>query len=193
MTLWLALNSVAITMLGAVLFLVLRQLGFVLQRSGPVGARATTDGPRIGEGISPHFAPAGVNDGKAKLIVFMSETCAICGLVRKGAEELARVWAREADVFLIYDCAEGGSTSLTPIAPGLWLKKDPSLRHRLSVNLVPFAIVTNATAVVVSKGLVNDVTHLESLLEAEMVKRRTRGLDHTVESGAPLPGTEYSH
>jgi hypothetical protein len=175
-TLWLTLNSFAFVVLGAVTFLMLRQLGFVLQRSGPLAARGTNDGPRIGENIASHFAPAGIENGKAKLVVFMSESCGICGLVRTGAGELARAWHREAELFLIYDCADGEETRLEVLAQGMQMKKDASLRQRLGASFVPFALVTSAAGVVVSKGLVNDVAHLESLLEAEKVDRETGSL-----------------
>lgn len=171
MNLWMILNTLAIAILGGITFLVLRQLGFVLQRAGPVSARSTSEGPRIGENIASHFAPAGVINGKANIILFMSETCSVCGFVRTGAEELARVWNRDADLFLVYDCGDGEDTRLETNRSGLYVKKDSALRDRLGVNFVPFAAVTTESGTVVGKGLVNDVTHLESLLELEKTRR----------------------
>lgn len=172
MTLWLTLNSLAIIALAGVTYLVLRQLGFVLQRTGPLAARGTDEGPRLGENIAAHFGPAGLDNGKSKLLVFMSEHCGVCGLVRKGAEELARSWHPDAEIYLIYDCAEGEDSRLEVLAKGLHYQKDAKLRQQLGANFVPFALVTDRVGVVVSKGLVNDSAHLESLLEVEKAERR---------------------
>src|SRR6476620_10694580 len=105
MTSWLLLNTAGLLILSAVVFLMLRQIGFLLQRSGVVGARATAEGPRIGESIVSHFPPAGIPNGKAKLLVFLSDYCVVCKMVRAGAEPLARQWSQHADIYLIYDCA----------------------------------------------------------------------------------------
>lgn len=177
MKVWLMLNSVAVAAIGALVFLILRQLGFLLQRAGPMGARGTDDGPRLGESIASHFPPFAANDRKSKLFVFMSTHCAVCGHVRKGAEQLSRAWHRDAEIFLIYDCTNDQDTGFEIIAPGLKIKRDSSLREKLGVSFVPFAAVTDPLGQVVSKGLVNDITHLESLLEVEREKRARRVVD----------------
>ena len=38
------------------LFLTIRQVGILLNQVGPVGARGSTQGPRIGENITPHVS-----------------------------------------------------------------------------------------------------------------------------------------
>src|SRR5690242_12135626 len=92
MMMWLLLNSVGLAGIAAVLFLVLRQIGFLLQRVGLSGARGTSEGPRIGENLA-HYLPQLRDSGKkAKLIVFGADSCSICSRVRSGAEELAKSW-----------------------------------------------------------------------------------------------------
>jgi hypothetical protein len=184
MTMWLTINSIAIALVCGILFLVMRQLGYVLQRWGPVGARGTPEGPRIGENIAAHFPPAGSHSAKSNLLVFLSESCGVCGAVREGAEELARVWNREADIFLIYDCLpDQQSTEMRVISSGLFLKRDCALRQALGATFVPFAVSTSSTGVVSAKGLVNEVSHLESLLEAEKAERMKSTLGERI--GAP--------
>jgi len=174
MTFWLTLNSVGLLIVGALVYMMLRQLGFVLHHIGPVGARSTSDGPRIGESIAPQFPRLEENPDKAKLLVFMSEQCAVCKLVREGAERVARDWNRDSDIYLIYDCQQGEDTELQSLARGLYVKKDSSLRDRLGAKFVPFAAVTDSQGIVVSKGLVNGISHVESLLEFERAQRRSK-------------------
>ena len=42
MTIWLILNSFGLAVVGVLLFLALRQIGFILHRVSPLGARSTT-------------------------------------------------------------------------------------------------------------------------------------------------------
>jgi hypothetical protein len=140
---WQLLNSLGLIAVSAVLYLVLRQMGFVLNRVGPSGARGSADGPRIGENIS-HQIPEVRQSGKAKLIVFGADSCPVCARVKSDAVEIARNWKSDAEIFLIYDSATLGD-----------------------VTSVPFAIVTNEHGEVMSKGLVNEGAHLESLLEQQ--------------------------
>lgn len=173
MTTWLLLNSLALAAVSAVLYVVLRQLGFVLHRVGPTGARSTPEGPRIGENVS-HYLPNVAeieSPRKARLIVFASDACSICAAIRSGAEELARSWRQDADILLIYDCEnEGDASPLRRAAQGLFVMRDCHLRRSLGATFVPFGIVTDSAGTVVGKGLVNEIAHLESLLELERSK-----------------------
>ena len=167
MTIWLAINSMLILIVIGALFLTIRQVGILLNQVGPVGARGSTQGPRIGENITPHVsslsAVAGAPAGPS-LYVFASESCAVCASVRKGAEALARYWSDRAVIRLVYD-EHPGSSSIGWLGRGLTLSHDPHLRGRLGVDLVPFAVMTNAAGEVIGKGVVNDGSQLESLLE----------------------------
>jgi methylamine dehydrogenase accessory protein MauD len=176
MTAWLLLNSMGLAIVSVILYLVLRQLGFVLHRVGPPGARGGVDGPRIGENIQ-HAFPDVVRRlrQRPRLIVFVAEACSICGAVKAGAQELARTWRQDADILLVYDCesAEQSSSSLVEQAPGLYSIQDCNLRLALGVRFVPYGLVSDASGYVVGKGLVNEISHLESLLELERAKSQT--------------------
>ena len=166
MIIWLAINSVLILVLTVALFLVTRQVGILLNQVGPVGARQSTQGPRVGENITPHVAALEVSAGAPRvpsLYVFGSESCAVCASVRKGAETLARYWSKRAAIRLVYDDSPRRPTE-SPVA-GLSLWYDGRLRTRLGIELVPFAVMTDANGEVIGKGIVNDTSQLESLLE----------------------------
>jgi len=169
MMIWLILNSVALALVSAILYLTLRQVGFVLTRVTPPGARSTPSGPRIGENISYYLSPltAGLlPPSRATLIIFGADACSICAQIRKAAEELAKSWRRDADIVLIYDCTtDAGDSPLEKIAHGLYFKTDCRARERLGADFVPFGISVDRDGVVLGKGLVNEIGHVESLLE----------------------------
>jgi hypothetical protein len=174
-TAWLFLNSLGLTVVGIVLYLLLRQMGYVLRRVGPSGARATPEGPRAGENLAyymPEIAAGRLRE-KAKLIVFVSEACSICAEVKRGAVDLARAWHEDATILLVYDCVdEASDTHWKEITRGLLFRHACHLRRQLGVSFVPFGIATDEMGTVVTKGLVNEIGHLESLLEGQRSSQR---------------------
>jgi methylamine dehydrogenase accessory protein MauD len=174
MTTWLLLNSIGLAIVAAILYLVLRQLGFVLRRIGPVSARSTPVGPRIGENLTSHIRDL-VRDGsgdKATLLVFVSDVCSICSSVKAGAEKLAEAWKRDAQILLVYDCNHPHEEQpLRKLTPALFVRRSLSMRTDVGVTFVPFAVVMDRDGLVIGKGLVNDISHLESLLELAQAKQ----------------------
>lgn len=190
MTLWLTINSLGLAILAIVLYLALRQIGFVLHRIGITGARGTNDGPRIGENLSGHLPPALAATSKAKLLVFVSRQCSICEEIRVAADALAQSWSSDADIILVYDCdAAQQAEAIGQQRLGLYKGTDCNLRKSLGATFVPFAIVTDSSGTVVGKGLVNAIPHLESLLELEGAVRSTSQAVTTVEQ---TPGRTYA-
>lgn len=170
MSTWLFLNSLGLALLGGIVYLLLRQVGFILRRVGPVGARGTSDGPRIGENIAHHLPQIvqGELRAKAKLLAFVSHECSICEVIREGAQELAKAWNRDACILLIYDSPHAmNDLPLKSLAPALFEMQAFGLRRALGATFVPFAVVLDAAGTVVGKGLVNEIGHLESLLEQQ--------------------------
>lgn len=172
MTAWLTLNSIGLALISFILYLTLRQMGFVLQRVGPLGARGTAEGPRIGENVQ-HALPEPLRGthSRPRLMVFVSEACSVCTQVKAGAHELAKTWRRSADILLVYDCENPGHAPFcVEHTPGLYAMRDCNLRQSLGVKFVPYGLVVDQTGNVVGKGLVNDISHLESLLELQRSK-----------------------
>ena len=161
---WIALNSVTLALVVAVLYIMLRQLGFVLQRLGPVGARTSEEmAPRKGENIGFYVQDLrSAEAAKPALYVFGSSSCVICAEVRQSLEHLSGFWASDVDMFMIYD--EEPQDSVVDNRR-IRIVGGNGLRTRLGIQSVPFAVLTDETGVVVGRGIVNGISHLESLLE----------------------------
>jgi hypothetical protein len=181
MTVWLVCNSIAILLLAAVLFLTLRQVGFMLTQLGPVGARTSDDqAPRLGENIG--YQIAALDSALRKpirpiLYLLLTHSCAACKTVRAAAGELARHWSNSVDIVVIYDSPRGSGDpiSRTLIREGL-VEYTASFREQLGVRLVPFGIRTDQNGTVIGRGLVNDVSHVESLLELQSTQDPQAGI-----------------
>jgi methylamine dehydrogenase accessory protein MauD len=77
---------VAVLVLAALVWVMLRQIGVLYERVAPVGALMDSAGPQVGE-ASPSFALASLNGGdlvigeagsRAQLVFFLSPTCPVC-------------------------------------------------------------------------------------------------------------------
>jgi hypothetical protein len=113
--------------------------------------------------------------GKSKLLVFVSKQCSICGVVREGAIRLSESWRKDSEIFLLYDCHPAEhETDFALIRSGLQEKRDQNLKVQLGITFVPFAVVVDMDGLVVGKGLVNEISHLESLLELERAARKAK-------------------
>jgi methylamine dehydrogenase accessory protein MauD len=163
------INSIVICVVLAIEYLIVRQLGVMLARLGPIGARSSDDeGPRVGEDWSRTVRrmSVGHDEPKPVVLLFSSEACAICKEIRTAAHELARHWSHAVDIILVYD-AESKATERGPImlAEGLWSCSRYKLRTSVGIQSVPYGVTVDEDASVVGKGLVNSISHVESLLE----------------------------
>lgn len=163
MVLWVTINSIAIVLLTFVLYLIVRQMGVILNYVGPLGARQMDAGPRIGEVVAtmPEATLRGqLSLTKPTLLVFASSSCSICTVVRRACEELSRQWAEVASIILVYDgLMEPDVTSRLKIVG------DAQLRATLDIDMVPYGVALDVQGKVVAKGLINNISHVESLLE----------------------------
>jgi methylamine dehydrogenase accessory protein MauD len=165
MILWTAINSAAIALVTLALFLTIRQVGLLLARLGPGGARTSDLGPRVGENILPHMAE--LEDGtftqrQPTLYIFASQFCPACAMVREAAAAVARHWASAARIVMVYD---GLSDNDQASSGNLMITAHATLREKLNVHAVPYAVMTDARGEVIGHGLVNHASHIESLLE----------------------------
>lgn len=166
MQLWLILNSIGILILAALQYLVIRQIGLMLVRLGPIGARSSVDdGPRAGEVLSQQFSelraglPVGTRD---LLVLFGSRSCSLCSEIRAGAQALQRHWSGTVQIVMVYDEVFDLSDCSLPIFFD-WADK----RRELSIKAVPFGVRVDSSDRVLGKGLVNTISHVESLLELQ--------------------------
>src|SRR5262245_16202085 len=131
------INSVAIALLAGFLYLLVRQVGFILSKLGPAGARGMEQGPRLGENISPFvefadrdlaLAPA------ATLYIFASTYCPVCKTVREAAKVISRHWKRSAGIVLVYDAKARDAAPGGLEADGsLWVARKADLREKLDI------------------------------------------------------------
>jgi methylamine dehydrogenase accessory protein MauD len=168
MILWTAINSVAIVLVTLALFLTIRQVGLLLTRLGPGGARTSELGPRVGENILPQTAE--LQDGaftqqEPTLYIFASQFCPACAMVREAAQAIARHWVGAARIVMVYDGLPPDAKQ--PTSANFVVAAHPNLREKLDVRAVPYAVMTDARGFVVGHGLVNNASHIESLLELQ--------------------------
>jgi methylamine dehydrogenase accessory protein MauD len=167
MIVWTAINSAAILLVMFALFLTIRQVGLLLGRMGPVGARTGDMGPRIGENLLPHvemIQEPGTAPMKPTLYLFATTFCPACRMVREAAPVVARSWRSAALIAMVYD--EPPELDRREGLPANFIvTSQPGVREAIDVRAVPYGVMTDARGFVVGHGLVNSASHIESLLE----------------------------
>jgi methylamine dehydrogenase accessory protein MauD len=177
--LWLLLFFMA-----AVLLVVVRELALLRVRVGPEpGALATNEGPKIGATL-PQFDAvtlAGVPlvvgpTSRSTLLVFASPHCQPC---RELLPALQRLMRRDipAEVALIVqgDRSEVESLmSLYQIDAPVIADPDRRISNLFGIDSVPLAILADRDWTVITKGIVNNEEHLESLLRKEVTPQGDR-------------------
>jgi hypothetical protein len=161
---WTIINSIALCVLAAIQYAVLRQIGIMLVRLGPGYARPLNQGPRIGEYLGLKFEElwAGKTQVRPTLYIFASSLCPICESVRKACKHIASHWAGVADIVFIYEAEE--STPQNE-ARNVLIWSHPRLMDELEIRLVPYGVMTDKTTTVIAHGLLSNASQLESLLE----------------------------
>lgn len=170
--LWLVVLVLAITLLALA-----RQVGLLHERSAPLGAMVTDDGPGVGD-EAPKFEvldffgnPVRIGglreDGSDILLLFLSPTCPMCNKLLPTARSMAR-WDH-LDVVVISDGErEEHQQFLRQHRLGeipYVVSAEIGMRHR--IGRVPYAVLLDAKGLIRAKGLVSTREHLESLVEAK--------------------------
>lgn len=173
-TILLYMNTAGLLVLAVIQYFALRQIGIMLPRLGPLGARSVPEeGPRVGEciesqlnqlqGTSRSSTPGEV------LLLFVSSACPVCKEIRQSAALLRKTWNGRSHIVLLYDEDEStlaSKTDLGQVGDVEVRYAAEALRASLNVLYVPFGVMVNSANVVLAKGLVNSASHVESLLEA---------------------------
>jgi hypothetical protein len=170
MIVWTAINSGAIVLVTLALYLTIRQVGLLLAHLGPGPARSGSQGPRIGENIASYVAalprPAGPRPVRT-LYIFATEFCPVCAVVREAARAIAKHWQKSARLVMVYDALSENKARPAGGPANFLVVAHATLRQQLDIRAVPYAVLTNADGVVQIHGLVNNASHLESLLEGK--------------------------
>ena len=175
----------------AIIFLLLRQVGLLHLRIQPAGARTISIGPEIGDEL-PAMVLEDMDDPTWKLditdnmqedvlLIFMSAGCSACrSLVPAIGPLLAETkgtigWALVASDDLGASRAFRRENGLTFILFG----HAPSLRAKLNIGMTPYAILIHRSGKVVAKGIVNQIEHLESIVDVIRTGRRPTSVTAT--------------
>jgi methylamine dehydrogenase accessory protein MauD len=175
LALWLI---VALLFLGVVVLA--RQIGLLHRRLVPASARMMNYGPKIGErapivttvDAQGREVSLGVARGKQTLLVFMSATCPSCAEL---APALKSVWKSERDSVEVVVVSLGGDEKTNRNFVTRHKLDDipyvlsKALGNEYNVLAPPYGVLIDETGVVRSKGVVNHLDHLESLLEAARI------------------------
>lgn len=156
---------------------ILRQLGLLYVRlGGSLGALQTPDGPEVGSPLpvtSVHDRSGIVRSlipprEQLKLLLFMSPTCEICDPMIPLLPGFNRSLRRHSELLVVMSDEDrtGKLEAWRPGQPAVVV--DQSLPELFSLPAMPYAVVVNDHGRVASKGVVNDIVQLESVLnEAE--------------------------
>jgi methylamine dehydrogenase accessory protein MauD len=154
-----------------------RQIGIIHRRIPAFGARETPAGPDIGEpaplvrvsDLDGRDVELGGHKDKATLLVFVSSSCPACSEILPGVKSLARVERRRLDTVLVSLSSERATRDFVAAnglqgLPVVVARGDVDEAYRVATS--PYGIFVAADGTVRSKGLVNSLEHLESLLNA---------------------------
>lgn len=171
-TLW-----VVVALLSVLVILLARQMGLIYRRLGSAPARMENDGPAIGESVPEIIVKT--LDGETKIIggdnligrllVFVSVGCPACNLV---APAIRAVWKKERNVLETLMV----SLSTDEVAVRDFMKRNKllevpciisnELAMQYKIHGPPYGVLLDRHGVVRAKGLINNLDHVESLINA---------------------------
>ncbi len=168
---------VLVIVLAVMVVALARQVGLLHERVAPAGALSPTSGPKVGELVEAatygdlqgkEHTVGGVSEsGETTLVLFVSPTCPVC----KTLVPIARSLAQHEKLRLMF-ASDGDTTERhTAYVKDMRMDSYPyiisqALGLGFGVSKLPFAVLLDASGILVGKGLVNTREHLESLLEA---------------------------
>jgi methylamine dehydrogenase accessory protein MauD len=175
---------IVVILLLVTVFALARQIGLLHRRIPAAGARMTAAGPAIGK-QAPEFHGADVfgkrvslgSPGKKQtLLVFVSPSCAACEDAMAAVRSIQRSERRHLEIVLV---ALKGSeqenrefANRHPIQGGRYLLSS-ELGDLYQVTSAPYGVLIAADGTVRSKGILNHLEHLESLLNADEMGQPT--------------------
>jgi methylamine dehydrogenase accessory protein MauD len=155
-----------------------RQVGLLMVRIGPTTALPVVQGPAVGDAVpvlrntdllGQEFVIGLGKPGHNKLLLFVTPKCPICQEIESGLATVANSY-KPLTVLVVSQ----GKESPTDLAWAADLAKagihyicDEPFALQMGVGSAPFAMTLDNENVVLSKGLVNDLEQLESLLSVE--------------------------
>ncbi len=152
-----------------------RQVGLLHTRLRPTGARMGNVGLELGE-LAPSFSKKdlngrlitlGVEHGRPTLLIFLSPGCSICADLVPGILTLyqhEREYTEIIVISLLKDEAENQAFVERHRLGGVPYVISPEIGDNYHVPTAPYAMLVDSEGKIKTKGLVNNLEHLESLL-----------------------------
>lgn len=160
----------------AVVAALVRQVGLIHVRIPPAGARMSHSGPALGErvpaiahqDVAGRTATLGSARGRQTLITFVSSACGACDDIAPALHSLLASESGTTDLILVSD---GPIGALSEFRERHGLQAIPAianqdLREAYGIMGFPHAVLVDRDERVVSKGMVNNLEHFESLFRA---------------------------
>lgn len=154
-----------------------RQIGVILRRVGTPSARMVNYGPKVGDvvpelnamSLTGQEVSLGGGRGKKSLLVFVATACSTCDAL---APSVKRIWKSEKkNVDTIIISLNNDELKNLSFVEKHGLQDIPfvasrELAVRYQVFSPPYGLVIDESNVLRAKGIVNNIDHLESLLNA---------------------------
>ncbi len=183
---------VLVIVLLVTVFALARQIALLHRRIPAIGARMTDAGPAIGK-RAPKFQGAdlfgrevslGFSGEKQTLLVFVSPDCPACGDTMVALRSIQRSEGRHLEIVLV--ALKGSEQENREFATRHTLQEEKyllssQLGELYQVGGSPYGVLIGADGTVRSKGIVNHLEHLVSLLNANEVGEPT--MEQFIESG----------
>jgi len=168
----------AVVVLAALVFALMRQIGVLHERIAPAGALVGREGPQPGE-AAPQLEVAdwqgaplrlgGVaEDARATLLFFVSPTCPVCKTLLPYVAGICRAEDPSTRLVIASDGPRAEHEAFVrdfALHRGHYVLSAP-LAQAYQVGRLPYAILVDPAGTVAARGLVNTREHLESLFEA---------------------------
>ncbi|MGH9844079.1 MAG: redoxin domain-containing protein [Blastocatellia bacterium] len=167
---------ITVLFLVVAILVIARQIGLIHRRLNPASARIENAGPEIGTELIDFTAQdmAGRDialasqEGKRYLLVFISAKCSACQQLMPAVKSIRKSERRHLEV-LVVSLSEDENANRSFIERNdlgeITYIASRALGQKYNILAPPYAILVDEHRIVRSKGVVNHMEHLESLLE----------------------------
>jgi methylamine dehydrogenase accessory protein MauD len=148
---------------------ILRQLGLIFIRlGGSLGARQTPAGPELGVELPGNLLSESrlsllKSSRRLQLLLIMSSTCSVCDAILPDLPLFARSVSSDAEVKVIL-LSPDDQAKFASLKVDVSVYVDTKFASEFDVPVFPYGLVLGDNLRVLSKGLVNDLLQVESLL-----------------------------
>ena len=179
-TIWLISHAalwLVVALLSVLVILLARQMGLIYRRLGSAPARMENDGPAIGESVPEMTVRTLAGETKiiggsnliSRLLVFVSVGCPACNLVAPAVRAVSKKERSALETLIVSISAD--ERAVRDFVKRNKLLEVPciisnELAKRYEIHGPPYGVLLDRDGVVRAKGLINNLDHIESLINA---------------------------